>query len=59
MAHAVGRAVIQQGYRVFYREAHILLEEIADVTLDGTCKAYFADLAVLPLLICRLMRLSQ
>jgi hypothetical protein len=34
---------IQQGYRVRYREAHMLLEEIADATLDGTRKAYFAD----------------
>jgi len=44
LAQAIGRAVIQQGYRVLYREAHILLEEIADATLDGTRKAYFADL---------------
>ncbi len=27
LAQAIGRAVIQQGYRVFYREAHLLLEE--------------------------------
>ena len=51
MAQAIGRAVIQQGYRVRYREAHMLLEEIADATLDGTRKAYFADLAAVPLLI--------
>jgi DNA replication protein DnaC len=43
--------VIQQGYRVLYRETHMLLEEIADATLDGTRKAYFADLAAVPLLI--------
>ena len=51
MAQALGRAVIQQGHRVRYREAHLLLEEIADATLDGTRKAYFADLAAVPLLI--------
>ena len=51
MAQAIGRAVIQQGYRVLYREAHTLLEELADATLDGTRKAYFADLATVPLLI--------
>ena len=34
-AQAIGHAVIQQGYRVLYREAHILLEELADATLDG------------------------
>jgi DNA replication protein DnaC len=46
LAQAIGRAVIQQGYRVIYREAHTLLEEIADATLDGTRKAYLAELAV-------------
>ena len=35
-AQAIGHAVVQQGYRVLYREAHILLEELADATLDGT-----------------------
>jgi DNA replication protein DnaC len=30
LAQAIGRAAIQQGYRVLYREAHALLEEIAD-----------------------------
>jgi DNA replication protein DnaC len=38
LAQAIGRAVIQQGYRVIYREAHTLLEELADATLDGTRK---------------------
>jgi DNA replication protein DnaC len=36
LAQAIGRAAIQQGYRVLYREAHTLIEEIADATLDGT-----------------------
>ena len=51
LAQAIGRAVIQQGYRVIYREAHTLLEELADATLDGTRKVYLADLVVVPLLI--------
>jgi DNA replication protein DnaC len=51
LAQAIGRAAIQQGYRVVYREAHTLIEEIADATLDGTRKEYLADLAVVPLLI--------
>ncbi len=34
-----------------YREAHTLLEELADATLDGTRKDYLADLATVPLLI--------
>jgi energy-coupling factor transporter ATP-binding protein EcfA2 len=45
LAQALGRAVIQQGYRIRYRETHMLLEEITDATLDGTRKAYLAELA--------------
>ena len=45
LAQAIGRAAIQQGYRVVYREAHTLMEDIADATLDGTRKAFLADLA--------------
>ena len=51
LAQAIGRAAILQGYRVLYREAHTLIEEIADATLDGTRKDYLADLAAVPLLI--------
>ncbi|HEY2434325.1 MAG TPA: IS21-like element helper ATPase IstB [Vicinamibacterales bacterium] len=51
LAQALGRAAIQQGYRVIYREAHTLLEEIADASLDGTRKDLLADLATVPLLI--------
>jgi DNA replication protein DnaC len=51
LAQAIGRAAILQGYRVLYREAHTLIEEIADATLDGSRKDYFADLATVPLLI--------
>jgi DNA replication protein DnaC len=51
LAQAIGRAAIQQGYRVVYREAHLLIEQIADATLDGTRKALLADLTAVPLLI--------
>lgn len=51
LAQAIGRAAILQGYRVVYREAHTLIEDIADATLDGTRKQYLADLASVPLLI--------
>jgi DNA replication protein DnaC len=51
LAQAIGRAAIQQGHRVLYREAHLLLEEIAEATLLGTRKACLADLASVPLLI--------
>lgn len=51
LAQAIGRAAIQQGYRVVYREAHALIEEIAEATLDGTRKDYLAELATVPLLV--------
>ncbi len=51
LAQAIGRAAILQGYRVVYREAHTLLEELAEATLAGTRKAYLAELSVVPLLI--------
>jgi DNA replication protein DnaC len=51
LAQAIGRAAIQQGHRVLYREAHTLIEEIADATLDGSRKAHLHDLASVPLLI--------
>jgi DNA replication protein DnaC len=51
LAQAIGRAAIQQGYRVVYREAHALIEEIADATIDGSRKEYLTDLASVPLLI--------
>jgi DNA replication protein DnaC len=51
LAQAIGRAAILQGYRVLYREAHTLIEEIADATIGGTRKDYFDELATVPLLI--------
>jgi DNA replication protein DnaC len=51
LAQAIGRAAIQQGYRVIYREAHVLLEEIAEAALDGTRKTLLAELATVPLLV--------
>ena len=51
LAQATGQAVIGQGYRVIYREAHILLEEIAEAALDGKRKEHMELLATVPLLI--------
>jgi DNA replication protein DnaC len=51
LAQAIGHAAIQQGYRVIYREAHVLLEELAEAAVDGTRKDRLADLATAPLLI--------
>ena len=51
LAQAIGRAAIQQGYRVIYREAHTVLEELTDATLAGMRKDYLTELATVPLLI--------
>jgi len=51
LAQAIGRAVILQGHRVFYREAHALLEELAEATLDGTRKERMEELGAISLLI--------
>jgi DNA replication protein DnaC len=45
------RRVVNRLYRVVYREAHTLLEELAEATLAGSRKDHFAELATVPLLI--------
>ena len=51
LAQAIGFAVLQQGHRVLYREAHALVEELADAQLAGTRKTVLALLTTVPLLI--------
>lgn len=51
LAQAIGLAAIQQGYRVLYREAHVLIGEIADAVLDGMRKQLMERLTTVPLLI--------
>jgi DNA replication protein DnaC len=51
LAQAIGQAAIMQGHRVLYREAHVLLDELADAVADGSRKQFMANLAVVPLLI--------
>ena len=51
LAQAIGQAAIRQGHRVLYREAHVLLEELADAAVDGTRKEYVAHRTTVPLLI--------
>lgn len=51
LAQAIGQAVIQQGYKVLYRETHTLLDELADASLDGSRKDYIEWIVSLPLLI--------
>jgi DNA replication protein DnaC len=51
LAQAIGRCAIQQGHRVLYREAHVLVEELADATIDGTRREAMDELATVSLLI--------
>src|SRR5215211_6732033 len=51
LAQAIGQAAIQQGYRVMYRETHVLLDELADSVIDGTRKQYMESITTVPLLI--------
>jgi DNA replication protein DnaC len=51
LAQAIGFAVIQQSHRVLYREAHVLLEDLAEAQLAGTRKETLAQFTTVPLLI--------
>jgi DNA replication protein DnaC len=51
LAQAIGQAAIQQGYRVIYRETHILLDDLAEAVADGSRKEFMESLATVPLLI--------
>ena len=51
IAQAVGLACIHQGHRVLYREAHVLIEELAEAQMLGQRKEHILNLATVPLLI--------
>ena len=51
LAQAIGQTAIQQGHRVLYREAHKLIENLADAALDGTRKEQMELFSTIPLLI--------
>ena len=51
LAQAIGQAAILQGYRVLYRETHVLLDELADAVIEGTRKQFMELLTTVPLLI--------
>jgi len=51
LAQAVGLCAIRQGHRVLYHETHVLLEELADATIDGSRKDKIVELQTVPLLI--------
>jgi DNA replication protein DnaC len=51
LAQAIGQAAIQQGYRVLYRETHVLLDDLAEAVAFGTRKEFMDGLTTVPLLI--------
>ena len=51
LAQAIGQAAIQQGYRVIYRETHVLLDDLAEAVAEGTRKEFMESLTAVPLLI--------
>jgi DNA replication protein DnaC len=51
LGQAIGQAAILQGYRVLYRETHVLLEELAEAVAEGTRKQYMDALTSVPLVI--------
>src|SRR5262252_6040676 len=51
LAQAIGQAAILQGYRVLYRETHVLLDDLADAITEGMRKEFMESLTTVPLLI--------
>ena len=51
LAQAIGHSAIQQGYRVTYRETHVLLDDLAEAIVDGRRKEFMDSLTTVPLLI--------
>ncbi|MGA8596306.1 MAG: ATP-binding protein [Bryobacteraceae bacterium] len=51
LAQAIGQAAILQGYKVLYREAHVLLDELGDAVAEGRRKEYMEEIATVPFII--------
>jgi DNA replication protein DnaC len=51
LAQAIGQAAILQGYKVLYREVHVLLDELADAAAEGARKDYMQSVGNVPLLV--------
>ena len=59
LAQAIGQSAILQGYKVLYREVHVLLDELADAAAEGTRKDYMQSVATVPLLIVDLCEVAS
>lgn len=51
LAQSIGHVAIQQGYRVRYRETHLLLEDLAEATVENRRKQFMDSITTVPLLI--------
>jgi DNA replication protein DnaC len=51
LAQAIGQTAIQQGYRVLYRETHVLLDNLAEAVVEGTRQEFMESLTTVSLLI--------
>jgi DNA replication protein DnaC len=51
LAQAIGQAAILQGYRVLYRETHVLLDDLAEAVVENTRREYMESVSTVPLLI--------
>jgi DNA replication protein DnaC len=51
LAQAIGQTAIQQGYRVLYRETHVLLDNLAEAVVHGTRQDFMESLTTVSLLI--------
>jgi DNA replication protein DnaC len=51
LAQSIGQAAIRQGYRVLYRETHMLLEDLAEAAAEDTRKEFMESLTTVSLLI--------
>src|SRR6201984_3622406 len=51
LAQAIGQAAILQGYKVLYREVHILLDELAEAVVEDRRRDYIESVSTVPLLI--------
>ena len=51
LAQAIGQAAIQQGYRVLYRETHVLLEDLAEAVAEDSRKEFMESITSVSLLI--------
>jgi DNA replication protein DnaC len=51
LAQAIGQAAILQGYKVLYRETHVLLDELAEAVVEDRRRDYVESVSTVPLLI--------